>query len=448
MSDIWAHTTLRLYRGFGSLLYPFTGPFLRARARRGKEDHTRRGERYGYASWPRPPGPLVWLHAASVGESLAIMPLIKRMESFGISLVLTTGTVTSANIAQDRISERTIHQYVPMDMKRAVGRFLEHWKPDLAIFAESEIWPTTIQELARRNIPQILVNARMSDRSNKRWSRRSALAQAIFGNLSQVLAQSDVDADRFKHLGAPHVQAVGNLKMDVGTPQVDPALLHAFRSMIGPRPTWVAASTHQGEEESVAEVHCMLKAHIPDLLTVIVPRHPDRVDDIMQALSKFDVEIATRSSGQAILPTTGLYIGDSIGEMGLYFGLAEVAFMGKSLKSQGGQNPIEPVMANTAILSGQYVQNFRETYQALLESGGARLVRDEKMLAGQVLHLLSNPQELQSMQAAAHYTIHQMAGALDRTTAALDPYIMPLRLQAGLDRRVQTEHAASTQAGR
>ena len=187
---------------------------MRARARKGKEDRSRRAERYGYASWDRPEGPLVWLHAASVGESLAIMPMIKRMESFGISLVLTTGTVTSANVAKDRISERTIHQYVPMDIKRAVRRFLDHWQPDLAIFAESEIWPTTIQELAQRNIPQILVNARMSDRSNRRWSRRLSLAHAVFGNLSHVLAQSELDGERFRELGAPWVTVVGNLKID------------------------------------------------------------------------------------------------------------------------------------------------------------------------------------------------------------------------------------------
>ncbi|MEP4291465.1 MAG: glycosyltransferase N-terminal domain-containing protein, partial [Rhizobiaceae bacterium] len=240
------------------MIYPFSGAILRARARKGKEDHTRRAERYGYASWGRPEGPLVWLHAASVGESLAIMPMIKRMESFGISLVLTTGTVTSANIARDRISERTIHQYVPMDMKRAVGRFLDHWQPDMAIFAESEIWPTTIQELAKRNVPQILVNARMSDRSNKRWSKRPSLAQAIFGNLSQVLAQSELDGERFRDLGAPRVSVVGNLKIDVGLPPVDQKALASLKASIGNRPNWIAVSTHQGEEVSVAKVHKLL----------------------------------------------------------------------------------------------------------------------------------------------------------------------------------------------
>ena len=442
MSDIWAHTTLKLYRGVGSLIYPFTGPFLRARARKGKEDHERRGERYGYASWDRPEGPLVWLHAASVGESLAIMPLIKRMESFGISLVLTTGTVTSANVAQDRISERTIHQYVPMDMKRAVCRFLEHWQPDLAIFAESEIWPTTIQELAKRNVPQILVNARMSDRSNARWSKRPNLAQAIFSNLSQVLAQSQVDGDRFRALGAPRVSVVGNLKIDVGVPHADPKTLAALKAAIGNRPTWIAVSTHQGEEASVAQVHKMLAEHEPNILTILVPRHPDRSDEIAAELDTLGMGVARRSKGDAITSDTGIYLGDTIGEMGLYLGLSDVAFMGKSMKSQGGQNPIEPVMTNTAILSGRYVQNFRDTYQALLESGGARLVRDESMLAGHVLHLLRNPKDLEAMQKAARFTVDKMTGALERSFQSLDPYIMPLRVKAGLDRRRQRDAAA------
>ena len=446
MTDICAHTTLKLYRGVGSLIYPFSGPFLRARARKGKEDHARRGERYGYASWDRPEGPLVWLHAASVGESLAIMPLIKRMESFGISLVLTTGTVTSASVARDYISERTIHQYVPMDMKRAVCRFLDHWQPDLAIFAESEIWPTTIQELAKRNIPQILVNARMSDRSNARWLKRPGLAQAIFGNLSQVLAQSDVDGERFRELGAPWVSVVGNLKIDVGVPQADPAALAVLKVEIGDRPTWIAVSTHQGEEGSVAQVHKMLAEHEPDILTILVPRHADRNEAVASELESQGVNFASRSAGEEITPQTGIYLGDTIGEMGLYLGLSNIAFMGKSLKSEGGQNPIEPVMTGAAILSGRYVQNFREIYQALLENGGARLVRDENMLAGHVLHLLRNHKDLEAMQSAAQVTVSQMTGALDRSIDALDPYVMPLRVKVGLDRRRQREVAATTQA--
>ena len=437
---------LKLYRGIGTVVYPFSGPFLRVRARRGKEDRERRAERYGYASWQRPEGPLVWLHAASVGESLAIMPLIKRMESFGINLVLTTGTVTSASIAEKRLSERTIHQYVPLDMKRSIHRFLDHWQPDLAIFAESEIWPTTIQELAARNVPQLLVNARMSDRSNRRWSKRPALAQAIFGHLSQVIAQSELDGERFRALGAPWVTVVGNLKIDVGVPVANEAEVEQMRSMIAGRPSWIAVSTHAGEEKSVAHVHRMVAAHAEGLLTVLVPRHPDRADEVRDELEAQGLNVVTRSSRQPISSHTDVFLGDTIGEMGLYLRLSEIAFMGKSLGAQGGQNPIEPVMTGAAILAGRYVQNFRETYQKLLDAGGARLVRDEQMLASHVLHLLRNGKDLKTMQDAARETVATMTGALERTSESLDPYIMPLRVQVGLQRRNAANESAKPPA--
>jgi len=435
LSNLWVRTSLRLYRAVGSFAYPFLGPFLRARARKGKEDRSRRSERYGYASWKRPQGPLVWLHAASVGESLAILPLIERIDSFGIAVILTTGTVTSANVAGERLPARVMHQYVPMDMKRAITRFLDHWRPDLAIFAESEIWPTTIQELAARNVPQILVNARMSDMSNRRWSKRPALAQTLFGSFAQVIAQSETDGERFRNLGAPWVTVVGNLKIDVGIPDADPNDVNNLRTMIGERPTWIAVSTHKGEEDSVAQTHNLLKAHIPDILTVIVPRHPDRAGEIREALKVQGLDVVTRSSGAPLTDKTDIFLGDTIGQMGLYLRLAEIAFMGKSLKHEGGQNPIEPVMTGAAILSGRYVQNFRDTYQALLESGGAKLVRDERMLASHVLHLLRNRKDLEIMKTAAKATVDGMTGAVDRSFEALEPYVMPLRMKVGLAKR-------------
>ncbi|MDD9909441.1 MAG: lipid IV(A) 3-deoxy-D-manno-octulosonic acid transferase [Ahrensia sp.] len=434
MSDIWARAALRLYRGFGTVAYPFTGLFLRSRARRGKEDRARRAERYGYAAHERPSGPMVWMHAASVGESLAVLPLIERIDSFGINLVLTTGTVTSATIAEERLPKSVIHQYVPMDMKKAVRRFLDHWRPDLAIFAESELWPTTVQELSDRNVPQILVNARMSDRSNRRWSKRKQLASAIFGRLSHVIAQSEVDGERFRSLGAPWVTVAGNLKIDVGVPDGNPMHTDALKAMIQDRPTWIAVSTHAGEEEAVAQVHEMLKAHEPDLLTILVPRHPDRSDEISDMLTRRGLKVITRSSREPIEPQTDIFLGNTIGEMGIYLRLSQIAFMGKSLRAEGGQNPVEPAMTRSAVLSGRYVQNFRDIYQALIESGGARLVQDEAMLAGHVLHLLRNKVDRDAMIDAAHETVSAMTGALDRSIETLDPYIMPLRVNAGLSR--------------
>ncbi|MEL6785660.1 MAG: glycosyltransferase N-terminal domain-containing protein, partial [Pseudomonadota bacterium] len=202
MGELLARTGLRLYRFVGQALYPFSGPFLAARARRGKEDPTRKAERYGYASHARPAGPLIWFHAASVGEALAVLPLIGRLEACHLTIVLTTGTVTSAQIVQQKLSPRTLHQYVPMDMPKAIARFLDHWQPDLAVFAESELWPNTIEALEERRIPQTLVNGRLSDRSHARWLRNSNLARRIFGGLSLVVAQSEIDAQRFTELGA------------------------------------------------------------------------------------------------------------------------------------------------------------------------------------------------------------------------------------------------------
>ncbi|EFL88573.1 3-deoxy-D-manno-octulosonic acid transferase [Ahrensia sp. R2A130] len=440
MSDVWANTTLRLYRGVGSALYPFAGPFLRARARRGKEDRDRRAERYGYAAWERPAGPLVWLHAASVGEALAIMPLIERLDTFSINVVLTTGTVTSAEIASAKLPKGVIHQYVPLDMKRAAGRFLDHWMPDLAIFAESELWPTTMTELQARKIPQVLVNARVSDRSNTRWSKRPRLARAIFSKLSAVFAQSTVDADRFRALGTANVSVMGNLKLDTSPPAYDAAAVAVLKQQIGDRPVWVAVSTHDGEEQTVARVHRALLKHLPDLLTVIVPRHPDRGDALSSMLAAENLSCARRSKDEEIVPDTAILLGDTIGEMGLYLALARVAFMGKSLSEtggQGGQNPIEPVMAGLAVLSGRYVQNFRDTYQALVDAGGVKLVRDEAMLASHVAYLLQHDEVVQTMQQSGQKAVTSLAGALDKCVAGLDPYITPLRLRAGLDRRAE-----------
>lgn len=440
-TGFWPRFVLRTYRIAGSIAYPFLGAFFRVRARKGKEDRNRRKERYGYASAERPEGPLVWLHAASVGESLAILPLIQRMEEFGINLVLTTGTVTSAAIVQERL-ERTIHQYVPLDMRRSMRRFLDYWQPDLAIFAESEIWPTTMQELTARNVPQILVNARMSDRSNLRWTKRPALAQAIFGQLSQVIAQSELDGERFRALGAPSVTVVGNLKMDVGVPVADVEEVHRYRQMIGDRPTWIAVSTHAGEEAMVAEVHRMVAQYEPKLLTILVPRHPDRGEEVTAQLDSAGLSVASRRAGDAIDASTQVFLGDTIGEMGLFLRLSEIAFMGKSMHMEGGQNPIEPAMTGAAILSGRMVQNFRETYEMLLKDGGARLVKDEKMLAGHILHLLRTDVDRQAMIAAAKATVGGMSGALEKTGRTLDAYITPLRLQAGLNRRSQTKREA------
>ncbi len=433
MSKRWARAVLYGYRIAGAAVYPLAGPYFALRARKGKDDRTRRGERYGKASRERPQGPIAWVHAASVGETNAIVPLVRRILDFGINIVLTTGTVTSAHVAEERLGAAVVHQYVPLDVRRTIRRFLDHWRPDIAIIAESEIWPMTILELGARNIPQILVNGRLSDRSFRSWTKRPHLAEALFENLAHVVAQSDIDGERFQALGARQVTISGNLKVDTPPPSADSDALARLRSQIAGRPTWAAVSTHDGEERLAGEVHRMLRARHPGLLTIIVPRHPDRADAIAADLSGMDLSVARRTDPLAPGRGDDILLGDTIGEMGLYLRLTEIAFVGRSLTSEGGQNPLEPAMLDTAILAGRNVQNFRDSYQRLIDNGGAKLVRDRESLAGAVHHLLSNDDTRHEMMAAGVATVEAMRGALATTLRVLEPFIHPLIVKSRLE---------------
>lgn len=432
MSERWARFILSAYRLAGAAAYPMIGGYVAWRASKGKEDRSRRRERYGRAGVERPEGPLIWVHAASVGETIAVTPLIREIRSFGINIVLTTGTVTSAQVVAERLGDTVIHQYVPLDLKPAISRFLDHWAPDLAIIAESEIWPMTIMELGRRRVPQVLVNGRMSDRSFASWSRRAYLAEALFENFAHVIAQSDTDAERFRALGARPVSVSGNLKVDTVPPPVDEVELQRFRRAIGERRVWAAVSTHDGEEDAAAEVHQRVRSRHPDLLTIVVPRHPDRADALAEAWAAGGLTVARRSKGDEITADTDIFLGDTIGEMGLYLRLTEIAFVGRSLTGQGGQNPLEPAMLGTAVLAGRNVQNFREAYQKLAVAGAARFVRDQDVLAGAVNYLLMNDAERQKMMAAGIQAVDGMRGALAKTLQALQPYIDPLIVQSRL----------------
>jgi 3-deoxy-D-manno-octulosonic-acid transferase len=432
MSERWARLVLATYGAIGSMAYPLVGGYVAWRAAKGKEDRARRRERYGKTNRERPAGPMIWLHAASVGETIAVQPLVERLVDYGINIVLTTGTVTSAKVTESRLGDSVIHQYVPLDLKPAVSRFLDHWRPDLAIIAESEVWPMTILELGRRRVPQVLVNGRLSDRSFASWTKRADLAEALFENFAHVVAQSEVDAERFRALGARPVTVSGNLKVDTPPPPVDEEELAMLRRQIGKRPNWAAVSTHDGEEVIVAEVHQKLKKRHPSLLTILVPRHPDRAAGVAAALTQRGLKIARRSLGEEITPDTDILLGDTIGEMGLYLRLTEIAFVGRSLSAEGGQNPLEPAMLDTAILAGQNVQNFRESYQQLVDGGGAKFVKDGEMLAGAVNYLLGNDEARRQMMAASAATVETMRGSLDRTLKSLDPFIAPLMVNARL----------------
>jgi 3-deoxy-D-manno-octulosonic-acid transferase len=433
MSEAWARAAMTVYRLAGAAAYPLIGPYVAWRAAKGKEDPTRRRERYGFTERARPPGPLIWIHAASVGETSAVSPLVERLTGYGIHVVLTTGTTTSARLVDERLGDRVIHQYVPLDLKPAVSRFLEHWEPDLAVFAESELWPMTILELGARRVPQVLVNARLSDRSFSSWSKRLWLAEALFENLSLVVAQSEEDGSRFSRLGARPVQVSGNLKADTPPPPVDAESLAALRRQIGSRPTWAAISTHEGEELLAAEIHGILSSRHSGLLSIIVPRHPGRADALEAQFRALGLDVARRSRHDPLTPATDILLGDTIGEMGLYLRLTEIAFVGRSLTAKGGQNPLEPAMLSTAVLSGHEVHNFRDSYDRLIRAGGARLVRDKDMLAGAVHFLLKNADTRRAMMSAGVGAVDALRGSLERTMRAMEPFVQPLIVKAGIE---------------
>ncbi|MBL8579435.1 MAG: lipid IV(A) 3-deoxy-D-manno-octulosonic acid transferase [Mesorhizobium sp.] len=432
MSERWARTVWATYRFAGAAAFPLVGPYVAWRATKGKEDPNRRRERSGYPSKPRPDGPLIWAHAASVGETIAIVPLIENILVLGVNVVLTTGTVTSAQVADERLGDRIIHQFVPLDLKPAISRFLNHWQPDLALIAESEIWPMTIMELGLRRIPQVLVNGRLSERSFNAWQKRHYIAEALFENLSHVVAQSDQDAERFETLGARPVTVSGNLKVDTNPPPVDARTLQTISRQLSLRPTWAAVSTHDGEERMAADIHLLLRSRHPGLITIIVPRHPERAPALAAEFASMGLKVVKRSSGDRIRSDTDILLGDTIGEMGLYLRLTEVAFVGRSLTAEGGQNPLEPAMLETAVLSGRNVQNFREAYQRLIDGGAAKLVADRDMLAGAINFLLLNDAPRRRMMAAGVATVEEMRGALGKTMRALEPFIQPLIVKSRL----------------
>jgi len=402
---------------------------LARRLTRGKEHPERIAERRGEPSLQRPAGPLVWVHGASVGEMLAAVPLIERLRAQDFGVLVTSGTVTSAALAEQRLPKGVLHQFIPLDAPRFVGRFLDHWRPGLALFVESDLWPNLILSCAERKIPMIVINGRLSERSFSRWRRVPGAIGALLARFDLCLAQSGADAERYAELGAPRIITTGNLKLDVPAPPADPAVLQRLREIVGARPVVAAASTHPGEEEAVIAAHRRLRAKFPSLLTVIAPRHPARGTGIAEIAKAAGLTVVLRSQRAQPLPDVGIYVADTLGELGLIYRIAPIVFMGGSLASHGGQNPIEAVRLGAAVLHGPHVWNFAEIYSILDRSHGAELVADGEALAAQLEAWLTDAAARQAVATAGSGAVERLGGALKRTLAALDPYLMQLRLE-------------------
>jgi 3-deoxy-D-manno-octulosonic-acid transferase len=417
---------LRAYRLLSVAATPAIPLLLSYRLRRGREEAARLDERQGKATIARPPGSLVWLHGASVGEILALIPLIEHIGMRQCQVLLTSGTVSSAQFAQQRLPPCAMHQFVPIDAPRYVTRFLDHWRPDLALLAESDLWPNLIMESAARDIPLILINGRVSERSFRRWRQLPETIGALLARFDLCLAQSADDASRYADLGAPRIKTTGNIKLDAPAPPVDGAARAALAAAVEGRPVIAATSTHPGEETALVEAHCRLRQAFPALLTIVAPRHPERGQAIAAIAREASLASVLRSGGALPSPDTELYVVDTFGELGLIYSLAPIVFIGGSLVTHGGQNPIEAAKLGAAILHGPHVWNFAEIYAALDQANGAEQVQDAGKLAASLAAWLKDAARRQAVAAAAHKTVAALCGALERTLLALDPYFRAL----------------------
>lgn len=412
---IEALITPRSYRCASLLATPVVDVWLAHRRRRGKEDRVRYGERLGKPTLPRPEGRLVWMHAVSVGESLSLLPLVERLRETlpDVGVLITSGTVTSERLLRERIPDGVCHQFAPVDRPGAVRRFAQHWRPDLAVWVESELWPNLILETAARGVPMLLVNARMSERSAARWRRAPHLSRPLLAAFSGVLAQTEADAARFRGLGARNVAVRGNLKNDAPPLPADGQDVAALELAIGGRPCWAATSTHEGEEEVVGEAVSVLRRRFPDLLTILAPRHPERCASIAEMMERRDLVTARRSANGAVAPSTALYLVDTLGELGLVYRLADIAFVGGSIEPHGGHNPLEPARLDCALVAGPHTENFAEAYAALEGADALSRVDDAGALAGAVCALLEDETERVARAAAAHEAASGLGGAVE-----------------------------------
>lgn len=352
---------LLLYRIFVVLATPFILGWLFIRKQKGKEDSIRFPERLGYRLPQRPEGRLLWLHGASVGECLSMMPLINRLlaEDKDINIMVTSGTVTSAALMAKRLPQRAFHVYVPVDMVGGVRRFVRHFRPNAVLWFESEFWPNILQEIRRHHVPLILLNGRISDRSFRRWQKALWIIRPLLGLFTLTFGQTKEDAHRLQVLGAPQAVCVGNLKCAAPPAPFDAIELERLMQAIGSRPCWVGGSTHPGEEAMMANVHQTLKKEFPDLLTISAPRHPERTD-VIPTFTQAGLTVARRTNGDAITSETDVYFADTLGEMGLIYRLAPIVFVGGSLVPFGGQNMLEPMRLGRAVVIGPHAFNFRE----------------------------------------------------------------------------------------
>ena len=396
---------LKSYRWLSFLLTPFVKLYFFWRLKQGKEHSVRFYERWGKASMVRPQGGLVWVHGASVGESLSALSLLKRLEwAFPKAhFLMTTGTVTSAHILEKRLPPRSFHQFIPVDTPQAVSLFLDHWNPDVALWLESELWPNLLMELKKREKPVFLLNGRMSASSYKRWDKRGrSLMEPLLGVFRKIYVQSQLQEDQFKSLGAQQVEVAANLKFAAEPLGYEAEALDSMSTVLEGRHVWLAASTHKGEEEIVLQAHADIVLKYPHLLTVIVPRHPHRGQEVLSLCQARGLTAHLRTQYPLPLPATQVYIADTLGELGLFYRLINKVFIGGSFMNAEGHNIIEPAHFKCALAQGPRFQNFLDITQQFEQLHAISIVKDGHELARAILDWIAEPGLCASRGQAAY----------------------------------------------
>ena len=425
-------TGLAIYRGMTRIAAPLVWAYLGRRASRGKEDPARMAERRGVASRPRPDGPLIWLHAASVGEAQSSLALIDALLAFrdDIAVLVTSGTVTSSRLLAQRLPKRAVHQFAPVDVPSWVRGFLDHWRPDLALFVESEIWPNMIQETVARGCPLILVNGRLSQQSFGRWRTMPGTASALLGGFALCLGQTEEDRRRLEALGAKRAEFRGNLKYAAAPLPADDRELERLRNSVAGRPLWLAASTHPGEEALCAAAHETLRLSEPDILTVIAPRHPERGPEIAALLRERGMTVSRRAASEPLAADTDIYRADTLGDRGLLYRLAEIVFIGGSTGLHGGHNPLEAAQLGCAILHGSDMANFLTIAADLRAAEAAVEVGDAADLAATIATLTGDAEARRRLARGARKVTAANAGAVERVIGALKPWLDAMPVNA------------------
>lgn len=422
-------SALIAYRLLTRLLEPLAPRLLDARAKQGKEDPSRVDERLGQASVPRPDGDVVWLHGVSVGETLSLLPVVERLREKrpDLTVLVTSGTLTSATLLAKRLPPGVVHQFAPVDGPGAVAAFLDHWRPAAAIFVESELWPNLILDARKRGVKLVLASARITEKTVDGWRRFPGAARRLVSALDRVLPQDETSAARLEALGA-RIDGHVNLKLAGGAPPHDPAAFTRLSAAIGDRPVVVAASTHEGEE--IALVRALDKL-ADRLCLILVPRHPERRGEIAGALTRDGYRFAFRSDGRELDRDTDLYVADTLGEMGLFLRLADVVVMGGSFSAAlekppvGGHNPLEPARLGKPAVTGPDMSNWAAVSDALVRAGGLVVVEAPWDLPAVLAPLLADEKAARAMGERGRRAAAEAGSGLDRLWEALQPLLPP-----------------------